>query len=92
VDISNNGINETKINSTTHFFRDVETMVIYAKLYIPQSDLDLIYKTEVFSTVYNAKKMLDGIESNIVMKVFMERFRESVNFPLSFPVKKVRTH
>jgi hypothetical protein len=47
------------------------------------------YEREIWKTIINAKKLLDGVEAHFVTRTFMERFKESVDFPLSFPMKKV---
>lgn len=92
VDYLSDKIHDLVLNVTAIHFIELERMVIYIKLNIPEDKNDRQFQKQIIKTVVDVGKLMDGIYGNPVVKTVMDTFHEAIDFEPGLPTKVVRTH
>lgn len=82
---------DCRFNFTFHLFKDIYLSIAYISLNIQDYDGDANYQKEIFKTTFNASKLMAGITGNFMTKILIDQVRETADFELKMPMKKVRT-
>lgn len=89
VDFINEKNHDCRLNYTFDTCRDILSLMAYVALNIPDHDHDGEYKKQLFKASFDVSKAFKGIEANFMTKALMENFKQSADFDLKFPFKKV---
>lgn len=91
--VTKNLVNEKnhdfRANFTVRTIKDIFTAIAYMDLKIPAYTGDVSYQKQVLKTTVDLIKVAKGVEANFMTKALMEKLRDSIDFDLKFPFKKV---
>lgn len=90
VETFNDGIHDTLLNVTLDIYKAVQNVFVDFQIRLPESSDDNNYRTVFFRSKINAKKILQGVRGNFLITLFVDTIVKSLDFDLTFPMKKVR--
>jgi hypothetical protein len=80
---------QTKINFSMEFQRDLYKMAAQLRLMLPSASNDQVFDREWAKVTIDFNKFQEQRNVNFLIKVMMENFEKSADFQLRFPMKKV---
>lgn len=86
----NNGVQTYSFNFTVELLSDIEKLWLYMKFRAPQDENDKHYQRVFFNTVFEADKVVQGIQNNMMVRRFAQSILDVSNFEWKFPLKKVK--
>lgn len=87
--ITNKKLQDTVVNVVANTSEDIEKMMFYLKFKVKENPRDDKYKKEFISVVIDVKKLLSGVYNNFISQTMMDIVKNSADFELKFPLKKV---
>lgn len=83
--LKNNTSGELMVNATFRNFKTITKLLGYVKVMIAEDDNDRTFKREFLSTVFDAEKMVNGMQGNIILKRFGDIILKSLDFEFKAP-------
>lgn len=73
------------LNATFRNFKTVTKILVYAKLMIAEDKNDRTFKRVVYSSVFDAEKMISGMQGNALLRSFSDIILKSLDFQFKYP-------
>lgn len=89
--VYNNYVNDTLMNFTLVAQVDIVKMKVAVEVNLPQDQYDQAYQRNLYRASIDVEKILDGAFGSFVFKIFMENFKNTIDFEPKLPFKKVRS-
>lgn len=89
ITLFNDGIHDSSLDIDAESFAVIEKMMVRVKINLALDENDRSYQKQFFQTSVDVKRLLDGVQGNFVIKMFMENLYKSIDFEPKFPFKKV---
>lgn len=87
--VISDGVNDALMSFTFNLLAKLENTLMYIQVNVPEDKQDEKYRKDLFKTRIDLKKMLDGVNSNFITKSIMEKFQESLEFEMKYPMVPV---
>lgn len=91
IKIHNDEAHDSLIDIRVETYDVIERIFLYMRLNVPENSNDKDFKKELFRFTFEVAKLFKDGYTNFMSKILMERLRETVDFELKFPFKKVST-
>lgn len=77
----------TNVTAVTHV--NVTKLFVYVSFRVPENENDREYRRELIRTVVDVEKVLNGLQSNPVVKGYVDNILKYVDFEVKFPARPV---
>lgn len=77
------------VNIAATLLYDVEKVLAYGRVSIPENRDDKYFKKEILSTTVDIDKIFKGIATNFITKSIINDLQANLNFEPKFPLKRV---
>lgn len=84
------GSHDCIMNVTITSFSQVEKMLVYITIKMPEDETDKTYRKEFMKSTFDVSRILNGIYGSPVVSVFMSNFLKSCDFELKMPFPPVK--
>lgn len=79
------------LNATFQNFKTITKVLTYTKVMIAEDQNDREFRREVFSSVWDAEKMINGMQGNALFRKFSRQILNSLDFQFKTPFVPIRT-
>lgn len=89
VTFTHNEKGDSVTNVTFVNFVNVTKFMVYVNVRVPENRIDHEYKVQLFKTVADVEKVLSGLQSNPMIRGYVENIMKFMDFKVEFPLKPV---
>lgn len=81
----NNKNGDFVLNATFQNFKTITKILVYTKVKIAEDQNDKTFRREIYSTVCDAEKMVNGMRTSAFLRKFSEKILKSLDFQFKTP-------
>lgn len=80
------------VNLTLESYVYVTKFLLYGSIRLPESKIDREYRVEIIRTVVDVEKLSKGLQSNLMIRGYVDNVMKFMDFKIEFPFKPVSSN